>query len=208
MNSAALVHALAGFGLGISLIAAIGAQNAYVLRQGIRREHVLAIVLVCALSDAVLIALGIGGVGFLVERMPVALLVVRWLGAAFLITYGALAVRRAFSRQKLDAAASGTGTSLWAAVLTCLALTWLNPHVYLDTLLLIGSVGSSHGDPGRWFFAIGAVLASFVWFAALGFGARLLKGVFAKPLAWRILDGFIAAVMFAIAAQLIVGVFQ
>lgn len=190
--------------MGISLIAAIGAQNAFVLRQGIRREWVLPIVVICALSDAVLIALGIAGIGFVVEEMPVALEILRWAGAAFLVVYGILAAKRAFSRRRLDAHIAGGATPLWGAVATCLALTWLNPHVYLDTVLLLGSVARSHGDSGRWLFGVGAVIASIAWFAGLGFGARLLRGVFAKPASWRILDGVIAAVMFALALQLIV----
>ncbi|WP_022883625.1 LysE/ArgO family amino acid transporter [Glaciibacter superstes] len=202
-TAAPALHALSGFGMGISLIAAIGAQNAFVLRQGIRREHVLPIVLVCALSDAVLIALGIAGVGAIVERMPVALLIVRWAGAAFLFGYGLLATRRAFSPHRLATDTSGVRVALWPVILTTLAITWLNPHVYLDTVLLLGSVASGHGDGGRWWFGIGAVTASIAWFAALGYGARLLRGVFARPLAWRILDGFIAAVMITLGLQLL-----
>jgi L-lysine exporter family protein LysE/ArgO len=193
----------AGFGLGLSLIVAIGAQNAFVLRQGIRAQHVLVVVAICALSDLVLIVLGISGVGLVIGRFPVALVVVRWLGAAFLVAYGLLAARRAFLGGRLEVERLGDGPSLRSVVLTVLALTWLNPHVYLDTVLLLGSVANTHGDDGRWLFAAGAGAASIAWFAALGFGARLLAGVFAKPLAWRILDGVIAATMIAIGVGLV-----
>jgi L-lysine exporter family protein LysE/ArgO len=203
----ALLAALAGLGLGLSLIIAIGAQNAFVLRQGLRREHVLAVVLICAVSDAVLITVGVAGGGALFIALPWLVEVIRWVGAAFLATYGVLAALRAIRRPKPDAdglrGAGGTGaTSLAVAITTCLALTWLNPHVYLDTVLLLGSVGSTHGDD-RWWFAGGATLGSILWFASLGFGARLLAPLFAQPLAWRILDGLIAVVMIAIALSLL-----
>lgn len=198
------ITALAGFGFGLSLIVAIGAQNAFVLRQGLRREHVLAVVAVCALSDAVLILLGIAGAGAVFAAAPVALVVVRYAGAAFLIVYGLLAARRAWRPAALEAGGPTPRTSLAAALGTCLALTWLNPHVYLDTVVLLGSVANTHGD-GRWWFGAGAVAASIVWFAALGFGARLLQPVFARPAAWRVLDGLIAVTMLAIAVSLVVG---
>lgn len=202
--SAVVLPIAAGFGLGLSLIVAIGAQNAFVLRQGIRAKHVLAVVAICALSDLVLIVLGISGVGLVIGRFPVALVVVRWLGAAFLVAYGLLAARRAFLGGLLEFERIGDGPSLRNVILTVLALTWLNPHVYLDTVLLLGSVANTHGDVGRWLFAAGAGAASIAWFAALGFGARLLAGVFAKPIAWRILDGVIAATMIAIGVGLVV----
>ena len=196
--------AVSGFFLGLSLIIAIGAQNAFVLRQGLRREHVLAVVAICALSDLLLIALGIAGAGIVFEQLPWLVEVVRWVGAAFLVTYGALAARRAIrpSAQALVSDQRVGGGTLIAAIATCLALTWLNPHVYLDTLVLLGSVGSTHGD-ARWAFGAGAGLASILWFAALGFGARMLGPLFARPLAWRILDAVIALVMFAIAIALV-----
>jgi L-lysine exporter family protein LysE/ArgO len=202
-----LLAALAGLGLGLSLIIAIGAQNAFVLRQGLRREHVLAVVLICAVSDAVLIIVGVAGGGALFTALPWLVEIIRWVGAAFLITYGVLAAVRAIRRPKPDADGlrSDTGpgtTSLVVAITTCLALTWLNPHVYLDTVLLLGSVGSTHGAD-RWWFAGGATLGSILWFTSLGFGARLLAPLFAKPLAWRILDGIIAIVMIAIALSLL-----
>ncbi|AVT32849.1 amino acid transporter [Plantactinospora sp. BC1] len=192
-----------GFGVGLSLIVAIGAQNAYVLRQGVRAEHVLPIVLICAVSDAVLILAGITGIGAVVERAPVVLTVVRWAGAAFLIGYGLLAARRAFGTQSLQAGNGGNGVTLRTAVLTVLAMTWLNPHVYLDTVLLLGSIANTHGPSGRWSFGAGAALASLVWFAALGYGARRLNRAFTRPAAWRILDALIATTMLTIGLGLL-----
>ncbi|TBN58531.1 amino acid transporter [Glaciihabitans arcticus] len=193
---------LSGFTTGASLIIAIGAQNAFVLRQGVRREHVLPIVLVCALSDAILITLGVAGIGALVEAAPLALTIVTWAGALFLLGYAFLAAKRAIRPSALEAGA-GTATTMIAAVLTAVALTWLNPHVYLDTVLLLGSLAATHGIEGKWWFAAGAVLASFIWFTALGYGARLLAGVFARPIAWRVLDGIIAVVMATLAVMLL-----
>ncbi|WP_240675501.1 LysE/ArgO family amino acid transporter [Cellulomonas endophytica] len=197
-----LLAALSGLGLGLSLIVAIGAQNAFVLRQGLRREHVGAVVAVCAVSDAVLIAAGVAGAGAVVSAHPGVLTAVRLGGAAFLAAYGLLAARRALRPQVLDTA-EGTGrTPLRTTLATVLALTWLNPHVYLDTVVLLGSIAQGH--PGRqgW-FAAGAVLGSVAWFSALGWGARLLRPVFARPGAWRVLDGTIAVVMLALAASLV-----
>lgn len=205
--TAPLFAALAGFGLGLSLIVAIGAQNAYVLRQGLRREHVLAVVVICALSDLVLIGLGVAGAGFVFDRIPWLVTVVRFAGAAFLLVYAVLAARRALRPAKgLSAGQAPARTSLTVVITTALALTWLNPHVYLDTVVLLGSIASTHGDE-RWWFGAGAGVASIAWFTLLGFGARLLAPVFARPLAWRILDGIIAVVMFAIAVSLVVGAF-
>jgi L-lysine exporter family protein LysE/ArgO len=195
--------AFAGLGLGLSLIVVIGAQNAYVLRQGIRMQYVVAIVAICTLSDAVLILLGISGVGFLVERFPVALTVIRFGGAAFLIAYGLFAARRVFVRQSMQVDATDAGPSRRAVVLTVLALTWLNPHVYLDTVLLLGSVANSHGGEGRWAFGVGAVIASALWFALLGFGARFLGPLFARRTAWRVLDAAIAVTMVALGIRLL-----
>ncbi len=200
--SAVISAVVAGFLSGAALIIAIGAQNAFVLRQGIRREHVLPIVLVCSLSDAILIAVGVAGIGTLVTAAPLVLEVVRWVGALFLVGYAIFAARRAIRPEAL-VVGNGAATSLTAALATVLALTWLNPHVYLDTVLLLGSLSTAHGGDGRWWFAAGAVVSSFVWFTALGFGARLLRGLFAKPSAWRILDLSIAAVMLILAVRLI-----
>lgn len=195
--------ALAGLGLGLSLIVAIGAQNAFVLRQGLRREHVAVVIAICAFSDAVLIALGVAGAGWVFERVPWLVDVVRWAGALFLLTYGVLAARRALRPKALElSTAKGTGASLAAVAGTTLALTWLNPHVYLDTVVLLGSVASTYGEL-RWAFGAGAMLGSLLWFTALGLGARLLAPVFARPTAWRVLDGVIAVVMVAIAISLV-----
>ncbi|MCP2318400.1 L-lysine exporter family protein LysE/ArgO [Nocardia amikacinitolerans] len=194
---------ISGLGFGLSLIVAIGAQNAFVLRQGVRGQHVAAVVAVCAVSDIVLIAAGIAGFGALVESLPSVVTVVRYAGAAFLIGYGVLAARRAISGGTLSADGSGTSVALGATVLTCLALTWLNPHVYLDTVLLLGSFANTYAPPDRWFLGAGAMLASILWFVTLGFGARLLGPLFARPTAWRVLDSAIALVMFTLAAGLL-----
>ncbi|MEU5462075.1 LysE/ArgO family amino acid transporter [Streptomyces althioticus] len=204
--TSAFAPAFAGFGTGLSLIVAIGAQNAFVLRQGIRRDAVLAVVGICALSDAVLIALGVGGVGAVVVAWPSALTVVGWIGGVFLLCYGALAARRVVrpAPRGLEAEGGEADGSRRRAVLTCLALTWLNPHVYLDTVFLVGSVAADHGTE-RWTFGVGAVLASLCWFAALGFGARLLGRFLARPAAWRVLDALVATTMIVLGVTLLAG---
>lgn len=205
--TAPLLAALAGLGLGLSLIVAIGAQNAYVLRQGLRREHIGVVIAICALSDLVLIALGVGGLGFLVDAVPWLIVAIRFAGAAFLLVYAALAARRAIRpAAALRAGEAPARTRIGVVITTALALTWLNPHVYLDTVVLLGSIASTHGDQ-RWWFAAGAGLGSILWFTALGLGARLLAPVFARPVAWRVLDAVIALVMAAIAVSLVVGAF-
>lgn len=196
-----LAAAIEGFLLGAGLIIAIGAQNAYVLRLGLQRAHVLPVVALCAISDAVLIAAGVAGLGALVSAAPELIAWVTGLGALFLTAYGALALRRALHPGRL-LAGGGEAPSLRAAVVTVLAFTWLNPHVYLDTVVLIGGLSGRYETDLRWVFGFGAMTASLVWFLALGYGARLLAPLFAKPAAWRILDLSIAAVMFAIAASL------
>ena len=218
---------LAGLGLGLSLIIAIGAQNLFVLRQGIRREHVFAVAAICALSDLALIIVGVSGIGAVLQAVPWLVEVIRWLGAAFLVGYGVLAARRALrpggealvADEEPEPAGRGGAerhpetpsptvtlatprTTLTAAVLTCLALTWLNPHVYLDTVFLLGSVANTHGD-GRWAFALGAGVASILWFFGLAYGARLLGGVLGSPRAWRVLDGVIAVVMVVLGVSLV-----
>ena len=200
-----LTTLLAGLGGGLSLIVAIGAQNAFVLRQGIRREHVGPVALLCALADALLIGAGVLGIGTLVERAPVVLDIVRWGGVVFLLCYAVLALRRAVHPDALRAGDAATGASVRAALATAAALTFLNPHVYLDTVLLLGSIANQHGGDGRWVFATGAALASFGWFFGLGYGARRLAPLFAKPRAWRVLDGLIAVVMTLIALSLALG---
>lgn len=265
-----LLPALMGLGTGLALIVAIGAQNAYLLRLGIsgRPATVLAVVLVCAVSDALLITAGVAGIGGLVEALPTAMVVIRLLGAGFLVVYGLFAAYRALRPGRGDALvpaenAPGTAsenarsggegaladqeavlpgkgaalavkltpgqesrptresesapphpestpatrkhTGLKAAVLTAFALTWLNPHVYLDTVLFLGSVANQQVDDARWWWAGGAVAGSFLWFFALGYGARLLRPVFARPGAWRVLDGGIAVIMLTLGIRLALG---
>jgi len=195
---------IAGFALGLSLILAIGAQNAFVLRQGLRGAHVFAVCLTCALSDAILIAVGVAGFAAVNEAMPGIAPLMRWGGAAFLLVYGALSFRSAMGpAEVLEPAEGGTG-SLGRALATCLALTWLNPHVYLDTVVLLGSVSTQYAGQ-RLAFGIGAVTASFAFFFALGYGARLLRPLFARPMAWRVLEVVVGLTMWAIAAKLIFG---
>ncbi|MET9505094.1 LysE/ArgO family amino acid transporter [Streptomyces sp. NPDC006622] len=202
--SSSFAAAAAGFGTGLSLIVAIGAQNAFVLRQGVRRDAVLAVVAICALSDAALITLGVAGVGALVVAWPGALTAVAWLGGAFLLCYGALAARRVLKPGGALETTGEAGGSRRRAVLTCLAMTWLNPHVYLDTVFLLGTVAADRG-PLRWTFGLGAAAASLCWFATLGFGARLLGRFLTRPGAWRVLDGLVAATMITLGATLIAG---
>ncbi|QSE91779.1 amino acid transporter [Rhodococcus pseudokoreensis] len=199
----ALLTAAAGFGTGLSLIVAIGAQNAFVLRQGIVRRHVLPVVVLCAVSDVALIAVGISGIGAVLAHAPAAITVIRWAGAAFLVSYAVLAARRALRPGTLDAAMEVGSATLATSILTCLALTWLNPHVYLDTVLMLGSVANNQGDSGRWLFGLGAATASITWFLALGYGAQFLHRVFARPNAWRVLDAGIAALMLALGITLV-----
>lgn len=241
-----LLPLLSGLGTGLALIVAIGVQNTYLLRLAVSAglRVVAAAVVVCAVSDALLIVAGVLGVGAVVERFPVALLVIRFIGAAFLLTYGVLAARRALrpsgdamrvadeaaddgmvgadAGAGVDAAVDATtGTTVAAgrtrtappgqvvtmrtAVLTMLVFTWANPHVYLDTLVFLGSVANQQGADDRWLWTIGAVAASCLWFGALGFGGRLLRPLFEKPLTWRVFDGLVAVVMLAFGVLLLVG---
>lgn len=197
-----MTSALTGFALGFSLILAIGAQNAFVLRQGIQRAHVFAVCLTCALSDAILIVAGVAGFGALAEAAPWLKPVMTWGGAAFLFVYGAMAFRSALTGSGALKAEGADKGALWQTLLVCLALTWGNPHVYLDTLVLLGSVAASH-DGSRVLFGTGAVVASFTFFFSLGYGARLLAPIFAKPRAWRILDAGVGLLMWTIALSLI-----
>lgn len=242
MEISGIIHAIVlGLGTGLALIVAIGAQNAFVLRQGLLGRHVAAVVAVCAVSDAALIAAGIFGMGGLVTAAPAAVVALRYIGAAFLFCYGVMAARRAFRPQSLlpgeaseeqlseaglpegngssapgsSGLSSSAGSSALAtatrvkglapALATILALTWLNPHVYLDTVVLLGSVANSQGDGLQWWFGAGAALGSILWFCSLGFGARLLRGFFARPASWRVLDGGIAVTMTVLAAGLVLG---
>jgi L-lysine exporter family protein LysE/ArgO len=220
-----LLALLSGLGTGLGLIVAIGAQNAYLLRLGAtasRRTTALA-VLVCAGSDAVLIVLGVLGVGVVLQRVPVALVVARFVGAAFLLGYGLIAARRALRPAALQPAAphdvgpepavGPRGGVLAAtprvvpkagrALLGMAAFTWANPHVYLDTVVLLGTVGNQQGPGLRWWWVLGAIIASCAWFSGLGFGGRLLGPVLARPGAWRILDALIALVMLALGLKLL-----
>ena len=194
--------AFAGFALGFSLILAIGAQNAFVLRQGLRREHVFPVVLVCAVSDAILVAAGVIGFGALAEAVPGLEQVMRFGGATFLILYGARNFVSAWRGGEVLEAGENAG-SLKKALLICLALTWLNPHVYLDTVVLLGSVSAQYDD--RLAFGVGAATASFVFFFSLGYGARVLAPPFRRPRSWQVLDAVVGLTMWAIAIKLLRG---
>lgn len=200
--------ALQGLGLGAGLIVAIGAQNAYVLRQGLLRRHVGPVVAFCFLSDATLIAVGSAGFGTLVAASPVLLTIIGVGGGLFLAGYGLMALRRAMRPGALDTR-GGTESRLWPALRTAAALTLLNPHVYLDTVVLLGGIAGRFPPTERVWFAGGAMVASAIWFVSLGYGARLLTPVFARPSAWRVLDLIIAAVMltlaFGLARQVVAG---
>ena len=197
-----MVALFTGLLTGLSLIIAIGAQNAFILRLGLRKEHVLPAVLFCAISDTVLIIAGIAGLGALIQQLPILLEIFRYAGSAYLIWFGISAARRAFKPQTLEA--KGDGATLRATLLTVAALTWLNPHVYLDTVILLGSIGNQFA-PEQWLFAFGAATGSFVWFFSLGFGARLLSRFVSSERFWKYLDLGIALVMFVIAGTLLFG---
>lgn len=207
MHAPLLQMLLLGFLASLTLIVAIGAQNAYLLRLGVegRGRILLSVVLICAISDAVLIAAGVAGIGAVIEAAPAAVDLVRVLGAIFLISYGMLAARRVLNPQGMDLGDSPAEASMKAIILTTLALTWLNPHVYLDTVMLLGSIANQQGEGDRWWWALGAIAASFTWFFLLGYGARLLRPLFARPAAWRVLDGLIALIMTGLGVGLIVG---
>jgi L-lysine exporter family protein LysE/ArgO len=196
-----LTAVVAGFLLGGSLIIAIGAQNAFILRQGLLKRHVFPLALFCAVSDATLILAGVAGFGQAIKAAPTLLEIVRWGGAGFLAWYAVTAFRRALSASALEAADAGALT-LRAALLQCAAFTWLNPHVYLDTVVLVGGISTTFGD-NRWWYALGAVTASFAWFFALAYGARLLTPLFRKPSAWRVLDTGIGCVMALLALKIL-----
>ncbi|QZY28940.1 LysE/ArgO family amino acid transporter [Nocardioides coralli] len=198
-----ITAAAAGLVTGLTLIIAIGAQNAFVLRQGLLRAHVGVVVAICAVSDLALILAGVAGIGAVVEQAPVAITVVRWLGVAFLSWYGVSSLLRARQPEALRASRTAAA-SRRTAVATALALTWLNPHVYLDTVLLLGSIANQHGD-GRWWFGGGAALGSLVWFTGLGYGARRASGLFASARSWRVLDVVIGLTMLGIAVTLALG---
>ena len=194
---------IAGFALGFSLILAIGAQNAFVLKQGLKQNNVFLVCLICALSDALLISAGVAGFGAVVKAFPLIEQFARYAGAAFLLFYGALSLRSAFTTDHAMHAQGEVISSPIKTILTCLAFTWLNPHVYLDTVVLMGSISTQYiGQQVA--FTAGAVCASFVFFFSLGYGARLLIPLFAKPSAWKILEVIVAIIMFAIAVTLLI----
>ena len=194
----------AGFALALSLILAIGAQNAFVLRQGLRRAHVGPVVAVCCMSEGILIFGGVAGFGVIAEAAPWALTAMRWGGAAFLVAYGLRSLRAAFQNTDALQAEGDAEQSLRAALITTAILTWANPHVYLDTLGLIGAVSATY-DSGRWMFGAGALAASCVFFVILGYGARVLAPFFAKPRAWAWLDAIVGITMLALAGKLALG---
>ena len=193
---------LFGFSLGFSLILAIGAQNAFVLKQGLKGEHVFLVCLICAASDAILILIGVSGFHVLVASFPSLVTIARFGGAAFLLVYGLLSFYNAIRLDHGLLPSEIKSSSAWQSALTCLAFTWLNPHVYLDTVVLLGSVSTQFGADVTW-FAGGAMLASFVFFFGLGYGARLLRPVFATARAWRVLDFLIGGIMWGIALRLV-----
>ena len=195
-----MIAFLPGFLTGLSLIVAIGAQNAFVIRQGLTRSHVFLVVAICAFADAALIALGIAGLGAAISGLPWLLEVIRWFGVAYLSWFGFKSARAAFKNESLDAAGAAEQSRI-KVVSTVLALTLLNPHVYLDTVILVGSIGNQFGE-NKWFFAFGAMLASFVCFTSVGYGAKAASSLMSKPIFWRILDTVIAVIMFGIAITL------
>jgi len=194
---------LTGLGLSLSLIVAIGAQNTFVLRQGLRREHVGPVVALCAWLDVLLMTLGVSGVAAALDRFAGALNALGLLGAAVLAVYALMALRRALSPQTLQAAAGGAPMRLATVLLNTLSLSLLNPHVYLDTVVLVGAVGARQPAGQQLPFLLGAGLASVAWFAALGYGARLLTPLFARPRAWQLLDFLVALMMAWIAGKLV-----
>ncbi len=196
--------ALAGFALGGSLIVAIGAQNAYVLRQGALGQHVFWVCFFCACSDALLIWAGTYGLGTLLKAFPSLIAVMRYGGAAFLVAYGLFALRRAWRPSSLQDS-DKQAASLAAALGACAAFTYLNPHVYLDTVILVGSVANARPQGEQAAFATGATVASFLWFFGIGYGAGALRPWLARPKVWRGIDGVIALIMFALAARLLLG---
>lgn len=195
---------LKGMAVGISLIVAIGPQNAHVLRMGLTRQHVFLTALVCTICDSLLIALGISGLGLLITANQILLLAIKYSGAAFLFYYGARSLIAAFRNDGLQVAGRSNSYSTRQAAAAVLAMSLLNPHVYLDTVMLIGSVGAQEPGAGKLYFGLGAALASLIWFFALAYGARLLIPVFAKPAAWKILDICIALIVWSIGLTLLV----
>ena len=193
---------LKGIGLGGSLIVAIGSQNAYLLRQALKREFVLSCIAICIVCDVILIAAGVAGMGKLITGAPALLFWIKIAGAGFLFWYGLRAARSALNPSAMAAGENNTAPDRRTVIAAMLAFSLLNPHVYLDTVVLLGSIGGQQAGNGRLYFALGAILASVIWFSSLGFGARYLTPVFARPSAWRILDAIIAIVMWMLAISL------
>jgi L-lysine exporter family protein LysE/ArgO len=193
---------ITGLLTGLGLIVAIGAQNAFVLRQGLTRKHVGIVVLICALSDALLIAAGTAGFGAVLQGAPLVIVIFKWLGVVYLLWFAFGSFRRAFQTQSLEASDAAGAASVKTVVLTILGFTYLNPHVYLDTVIFVGSLSAQHGDQ-NWVFSAGAMAASFLWFAGLGFGAKALAKYLAKPLFWKILDTVIGVTMVTVALNLL-----
>jgi L-lysine exporter family protein LysE/ArgO len=198
-----LAAASAGFVAGAGLIIAIGAQNAFVLRQGLQRRNVGLVVAVCMSGDILLIVCGVAGIGALVQQWPALLQALRFGGAAFLAAYGLLAAHRAWRGSGALAPSAGDVADRRRVLLACLAFTFLNPHVYLDTMVLLGTLSTRYPDPARWAFAFGACSASVLWFSTLGYGARLLLPVFRDPRAWRVLDAAMAMFMLVLCLLLL-----
>ena len=195
-----VIALITGFFTGLSLIVAIGAQNAFVIKQGLLRSHVTLVVFVCAISDALLIIVGTGGLGRIIQSKPDLLNVIRWFGVIYLTWFGIKSVRSAFRNETLTA--SDKSAESWKKVLvTVLAMTYLNPHVYLDTVIFVGSLANQF-ESQRWYFALGACIASGVWFSVIGYGARSASHLMSKPIFWRILESVIAAIMFTLAITL------
>ena len=195
-----MIAFLPGLLTGLSLIIAIGAQNAFVIRQGLTKKHVLLVVAICAISDALLILLGVAGLGALISELPWLLEIIRWFGVAYLTWFGIRSIRSAFMTQVLDASGVQSARAK-TVVLSVLGFTFLNPHVYLDTVILLGSIGNQFGQD-KWWFALGGAVASVLWFSSIGFGAKAASRFMAKPVFWKVLDLVIAAVMFGIAILL------
>ncbi|MFZ6642512.1 LysE/ArgO family amino acid transporter [Undibacterium sp. TC4M20W] len=200
-----LAFILKGMGMSAGLIMAIGSQNAHVLRMGLRKQHVALTVMICIACEMLLILAGVAGIGGMINSQPVLLTIARWGGAAFLIWYGVRSLRAAASQQSLVAEAGELSLTAGKATLAVLGATLLNPHTYLDTVVLLGAIGGQQPGNGKYWFAVGAVLNATIWFAALGFGARLLAPWFAKPVAWRVLDSLVGIVMLMLAINLMLG---
>lgn len=200
-----LAFILKGMGMSAGLIMAIGSQNAHVLRMGLRKQHVGLTVMICIACEMLLILAGVAGIGGMINSQPVLLTIARWGGAAFLIWYGVRSLLAAASQQSLVAEAGELSLTAGKAALAVLGATLLNPHTYLDTVVLLGAIGGQQPGDGKYWFAVGAILNATIWFAALGFGARLLAPWFAKPMAWRVLDSLVGIVMLMLALNLMLG---